>query len=136
MIGDLCCGRSRPIAVGEGVSSKLPIIPPSKLPRNTDGVELCSNASKIGPKLSSSTIRAPFGVPMSKLLVIPGDRWKNGDGRNAIVLFDSEPTQLESRGGDRNGDFVSIDSKAFSGEDDTRGPGEGGGEGGLSSSLS
>lgn len=52
------------------------------------------------------------------------------------MLFDSEPTQLESRGGDRNGDFVSIDSKAFSGEDDTRGPGEGGGEGGLSSSLS
>ena len=135
MIGDLCCGRSLPTAVGEGVSSKLPIMPASKLPRNTEGVEL--NASKIGPKLSSSAISVPFGVPISKLVVIPGDRWKNGDERNPIVLFDSEPRQLGSRGGDRNGDLVSIDSRAFSGvEPFTRGPGEGGGEGGLSSSLS
>lgn len=95
----------------------------------------------MGPRLSSSTIKVPLGVPISKLPVIPGDRWKNGDGRNPIAFFDSEPTQLESRKGDRNGDFEPIDSSAFSGVvfpvvDGTRAPGDGGGEGGLSSSLS
>jgi hypothetical protein len=58
------------------------------------------------------------------------------------VFFDSEPIQLESCEGDRNGDFVSIDSNNFSGVevfaviDETRTPGDGGGDGGLSSSLS
>jgi hypothetical protein len=96
----------------------------------------------MGPKLSSSTIKVPFGVPISKLPLIPGDRWKKGDGRNPIVLFDSEPIQLESRGGDRNGDLALMDSNTFSGveavaaADGTRVPGDRGGEGGLSSSLS
>ena len=96
----------------------------------------------MGSKLSSSTVKVPIGVPMSKLPLIPGDRWKNGDGRNPIVFFDSEPIQLESRGGDRNGDLVLIDSNTFSGVEvvvvveDIRAPGDGGGEGGSSSSFS
>lgn len=136
--------------MGEGVSSELPWdsdlpilskAPPSKL-RSVHGVEASSNAWKMGPKLSSSTVKVPFGVPISKLPLIPGDRWKNGDGRNPIVFFDSEPTQLESRGGDRNGDLLPIDSNTVSGVEavavveGTRAPGEGGGEGGPSSSLS
>ena len=57
------------------------------------------------------------------------------------MLFSSELTQFESRGGDRNGDLATIDSSTFSGVDtasvmeDTLGPGDSGGEGGLSSSL-
>ena len=72
---------------------------------------------------------------------MPGDRWKNGDGRKPMAFFDSDPIQLESRTGDRNGDFALIESNTFSGVeavavvDGSRAPGDGG-EGGLSSSLS
>ena len=57
-------------------------------------------------------------------------------------MFNSELTQFESRGGERNGDFVTIESSTFSGVDttsvveDTLAPGDSGGEGGLSSPLS